>query len=322
MDYEKLKIKSYRCWDVYLHANQCYLGRVFILLREDGIEDFLAIEGEVRDELFSIGRELKAALHTLFQPDKMNYAALSNKAPKVHLHVIPRYKDSRAFAGIEFSDTRWGENYAPYDRSFALEEPLLFKIRDAIREGLLTIERAKNPEFRFHFQPVDKAHRPLVHAWLKQPHVAKWFYGQGLQNTLNHLDDFLNGSSSGQYWLGLDQKRPFALLITSSVEKPHDELTKWCTKDGEAMTLDLLIGETDYLNKGYSSLLIQDFLLSQFPNVTEILIDPETTNSHAIHIYKKVGFTILGEFIPSYSPHPHYMMRLDMQTLKNHFSGA
>jgi diadenosine tetraphosphate (Ap4A) HIT family hydrolase len=100
------------------------------------LEDFLAIEGEVRDELFSIGEEVKAALKALFQPDKMNYAALSNTSPKIHLHVVPRYKDSREFNGMIFSDTRWGKNYAPYDRSFALEEPTLFKIRDALKERM------------------------------------------------------------------------------------------------------------------------------------------------------------------------------------------
>ena len=173
----------------------------------------------------------------------------------------------------------------------------------------------ENQGFRFHFKPVDRAHQSLVHHWLKQPHVAKWFYGQGLQNTLNHLDDFLNGSSSGQYWLGFDQNRPFAFLITSSVEKPKDKLTKWCSPEGVAITLDLLIGETDYLGKGLSRIVIQEFLLSQFPNVVEVLIDPEATNSHAIHIYKKVGFEVLGEFIPSHSPNLHYMMRLEMKKL-------
>lgn len=165
------------------------------------------------------------------------------------------------------------------------------------------------------FKPVDQEHRSLVHRWLKEPHVAKWFYGQGLQNTLNHLDDFLNGTSSGQYWLAYDQNRPFAFLITSFVEKPKDELTKWCSKEGDAITLDLLIGEPDHLGKGLSPIVIREFLLSQFPNITEVLIDPEATHSHAIHIYKKVGFVVLGEFIPSHSPHLHYMMRLDMKKL-------
>lgn len=137
MDYELLKIKSYKHWDVYLHENQCYLGRVFVLLKDDkGVEDFLAIDGEVRDEFFQIGEDIKIALKTLFKPDKMNYAALSNVSHKIHVHFVPRYKEPREFAGMVFKDTRFGQNYAPYDRSFALEEDVLFKIRDVLKDNI------------------------------------------------------------------------------------------------------------------------------------------------------------------------------------------
>lgn len=167
----------------------------------------------------------------------------------------------------------------------------------------------------FNFKPVDKEHRPLVHSWLRQPHVAKWFYGQGLENTFKHLDEFLEGSTFSQYWLAFDKNHPFAFLITSTVCKPTDELTRWCSEEGSAITLDMLIGDTSYLGKGLSHILIQEFLSSQFPQVDEVLIDPEATNTHAIHIYQKVGFKILEEFIPSHSPHPHYMMRLNLKEL-------
>ena len=137
MDYEKLKIKSYSYWDLYLHENQCYLGRAFALLREDaGVEDFLSIEGAIRDEFFSIGQDFKTVLKTLFQPDKMNYAALSNTSARIHVHLVPRYKEQREFGGVIFKDLRWGKNYAPYDRSFVLEEAILFKIRDSLKEQL------------------------------------------------------------------------------------------------------------------------------------------------------------------------------------------
>lgn len=137
MDYQQLKIKSYKHWDLYLHENQCYLGRVFVLLKkEEGVEDFVAIEGEIRDEFFQIGVDVKAALKALFQPDKMNYAALSNTSPAIHVHIVPRYQSTREFAGITFKDIRWGSNYAPYDRSFKLEESVLFQIRDALKENL------------------------------------------------------------------------------------------------------------------------------------------------------------------------------------------
>jgi diadenosine tetraphosphate (Ap4A) HIT family hydrolase len=137
IDYQQLKIKSYKHWEVYLHENQCYLGRVFVQLKDDqGIDDFLAIQGEVREEFFEIGNQIKTALKTLFQPDKMNYAALSNVSSKIHIHLVPRYKEPREFNGFTFVDTRWGKNYAPYDRSFVLEETMLFKIRDTLKSKL------------------------------------------------------------------------------------------------------------------------------------------------------------------------------------------
>lgn len=138
MDFENLKIKSYKHWDLYLHENQCYIGRVFILLKEEGYEDFLAIDGEVREEFFLIGQEVKRALKRLFNPDKMNYAALSNVSEKIHVHVVPRYKEARDFGGMIFKDTRWGQNYAPYDRSFIIDEEILLALRKAV-EGSLTI---------------------------------------------------------------------------------------------------------------------------------------------------------------------------------------
>jgi hypothetical protein len=63
--------------------------------------------------------------------------------------------------------------------------------------------------------------------------------------------------------------------------------------------------------------LIREFLAIQFPHVTEVLIDPEATNTRAIHVYQKAGFAILAAFIPSHSPHPHYIMRLNRK-FNNH----
>lgn len=45
------------------------------------------------------------------------------------------------------------------------------------------MKKTENQAFRFHFKPVDREHRSLVHHWLKEPHVAKWFYGRGVSGT-------------------------------------------------------------------------------------------------------------------------------------------
>lgn len=65
------------------------------------------------------------------------------------------------------------------------------------------------------------------------------------------------------------------------------------------------------------NLLIREFLTSQFPNVKKVLIDPETANKRAIHVYQKAGFKIIGEFIASWHPVPHYQMELYIEDLLN-----
>lgn len=172
-------------------------------------------------------------------------------------------------------------------------------------------KEGKRGEKVFSFGPVRPSHRSLVRKWLLSPQASQWFYGEGLQNTFRHLELFFAENSSSHYWLAFEDERPFAFFITSEVEKPSDPLASWCSEEGRAITLDMLIGEEDYLGKGYSVRLIQEFLNAEFPDADQVLIDPEATNARAIHVYKKAGFVPLGEFVPSHSPNLHLMMRLD-----------
>ncbi len=157
-------------------------------------------------------------------------------------------------------------------------------------------------EYRFIFKPMEAKDRLLIHEWLVQPHIAEWIHGAGLQNTLNGLEKFFQGKSDTTYWIGYHEDIPFAFLITSP-------------EGNDATTLDLFICDLNYLGKGIAVPMIQEFLISQFPIVKRVLIDPEVTNKRAIHVYQKVGFKIIGEFIASWHPVPHYQMELHMKDL-------
>ncbi|HIF0260664.1 TPA: GNAT family N-acetyltransferase [Legionella pneumophila] len=167
--------------------------------------------------------------------------------------------------------------------------------------------------FRFYFKPVNKMQQQLIHQWIAQEHINEWLHGDGLNNTIEDLEKFVNGGSSwATHWIAYDNETPFAYLITSELEKSDDH------PDG-ATTLDLFICRLDYLGKGFSVQMIQEFLISQFPHVAEVLIDPEISNTRAVHVYKKVGFNIIGEFIASWHPVPHYKMRLSMKDLTDKY---
>ncbi len=156
--------------------------------------------------------------------------------------------------------------------------------------------------FRFTFRLAEPSQRQLIHDWLAQEHIRQWLHGDGLCNTHRGLDEFFTGSSWAQHWIAYDGDTPFAYLLTG--------------EDGnDAITLDLFICDLNYLGRGFGAQMIREFLMSQFSHKTEVLIDPEATNSRAIHVYQKVGFRIIGSFVASWHPVLHYKLRLDMKKL-------
>jgi Acetyltransferase (GNAT) domain len=162
--------------------------------------------------------------------------------------------------------------------------------------------RKKITSSEFHFSPAESSQIPLIHKWLQQDHIKEWIHGKGLQNTLNGLEKFFRGESNTTYWIGYHKNTPFAFLITSP-------------EGSDATTLDLFICDLNYLGKGLAVPMIREFLISHFPKMKKVLIDPEATNARAIHVYQKAGFKIIGEFIASWHPVPHYQMELHMKDL-------
>ncbi|MCB0016421.1 MAG: GNAT family N-acetyltransferase [Anaerolineales bacterium] len=161
------------------------------------------------------------------------------------------------------------------------------------------------------FAPVAAGDRSLIIGWLQQPHVSQWLHGAGLQNTLDSLDQFLEGEAEFDHWLVSEQGAPFAYLLTSTVDQMAAEVAAVPFAGDRAITLDVFIGEPDYLGKGLGTALIQQFIERQFPEITDVLIDPEATNARAIHVYQKLGFRIIETFIAPWHPVPHYLMHLD-----------
>jgi RimJ/RimL family protein N-acetyltransferase len=159
-----------------------------------------------------------------------------------------------------------------------------------------------NTKLRFTFKLVEQNQQLLIQNWIAQKHIKEWLHGDGLQNLLEDLERSFKGTSWGQHWIAYDNDIPFAYLLTSEEGK-------------DAITLDLFICDLNYLGKGLSAQMIQEFLISQFSNKKEVLIDPEATNTRAIHVYEKAGFRIIGEFIAKWHPVPHYKMRLDLKQL-------
>lgn len=127
-------VRDYTHWTLYLHTNQCYLGRMFLWAKREDAVDLADISDSEKNELHEILRSLRRALAGLFKPDLMNYGSLGNVTKHLHVHVVPRYASPRMFDGRQFLDERWGHNYYPYNREHVTPERTLVKIKEAIAE--------------------------------------------------------------------------------------------------------------------------------------------------------------------------------------------
>ncbi|SFV59410.1 Diadenosine tetraphosphate (Ap4A) hydrolase and other HIT family hydrolases [hydrothermal vent metagenome] len=59
---------------------------------------------ELRDQLWEIYYIIEEVMRDYFQPDKINMASFANMLPRVHIHVIARFKDD-----AYFPNPVWGE---------------------------------------------------------------------------------------------------------------------------------------------------------------------------------------------------------------------
>ncbi len=170
----------------------------------------------------------------------------------------------------------------------------------------------------FTYKLVETNDLPLIHGWLKQPHNAEWIHGEGLQNTLTGLENFVAGKSSKtKLWIAEVDGKPFAFLMSRPVDQTNADFSNVEFVGPNAISMDIFIGDANMTGKGFGTKLIKDFLVTNFPEATDFIIDPEASNLRAIHVYQKVGFRIVNEFIAPWHPVKHYLMHVSRNTLEN-----
>lgn len=142
--------------------------------------------------------------------------------------------------------------------------------------------------------------------------INAWYHGDGLKSTIDGLRRFIeNDKPRWDPWIGYVDDQAFSLLMVSTIQDDENShLSKWIIPGKKMITLDLLIGEEQFLGQGLATPMIQQFLVDHYSDVDIVFIDPECANEKAIHVYEKAGFEKLATFIASWYPVPHWLMRL------------
>lgn len=104
--YPATLVADYTRWAVLLRPRQPTLGALVLICKEP-VTSFSAISDAAFHELKRVTSDIETTLSAAFAFDKINYLMLMMVDPDVHFHVLPRYAEEKAFAGVRFPDPGW-----------------------------------------------------------------------------------------------------------------------------------------------------------------------------------------------------------------------
>lgn len=95
----------------------------FILVpRQAGLKESIDLSDDDQIVLMKESAKLSHLLQSIFNPDKLNVAALGNMVPQLHIHHIARYKTDAAWPA-----SVWGKNPAkPYSNEQLMQLRAIF----------------------------------------------------------------------------------------------------------------------------------------------------------------------------------------------------
>lgn len=163
----------------------------------------------------------------------------------------------------------------------------------------ISFRRLRHPDLR------------LVHRWLHEPHVARWWYADAgdFDEVSAKYSAYIEGREPVEPYLVLHDGRPAGYV--QSYRVADDEEYAGLVGIENAAGIDLFIGERDLLYRGLGPRIIRRFLqeiVFADGSVRVCIIDPEPENTAAIRAYRKVGFRHFKT--ANTSEGPAYLMKL------------
>lgn len=128
-------VVRYDLWALILNWNQDLLGKCFLTLARHE-EQILHLTGSEWSDLHDHIRSTTLMLKRAFQPDHFNYVFLQNQDRHVHMHIIPRYAQTRTFAGLEFVDSAYPSHYTVDGPPNHLSPTVLAKINQHLQQSM------------------------------------------------------------------------------------------------------------------------------------------------------------------------------------------
>lgn len=168
---------------------------------------------------------------------------------------------------------------------------------------------------RIGFRRMAMGDLPLMHRWLQEPHVLEWWWGgiaPSYEAVAEKYGPRIRGEEPTDPYILLSTDRPIGYIQTYMI-RDYPEYAAVVGADDGAAGVDLFIGETDYLHKGFGCHSLRAFLrdiVFGAGDATSCIIGPSEANRIAIRAYEKAGFRYVKTIPSPNEPTPEYLMHI------------
>ena len=186
----------------------------------------------------------------------------------------------------------WGKDW--YKLDVNVDDAVKYILDNLEKESLGMVS-----ENNFTFKTMQENDTRILFDWCQQPHISKWWqapadYDKFLEK---YHPDKMAENFVHPFIIYFDEQ-PIGYIQYYECDKADDG---WWTKQGVqpagSLGMDVVIGESEYIGKGYGTTIVKKFVEKLFEetDTKKIIIDPDPENIAAIHCYEKVGFKKVKE---------------------------
>jgi aminoglycoside 6'-N-acetyltransferase len=146
-------------------------------------------------------------------------------------------------------------------------------------------------------RPLSKDDFPLLVDWINAAHVAPWWDGPADINWIaKHYSSRLAENALTRVYIAEIASRPIGFIKFYRYADYPDWDKLFSIKD--AVGIDYLIGEFEFIGKGLGSLMIKltiPIIFNRYPNVDIIIAAPKRDNYASCHSLQKAGFKLIED---------------------------
>lgn len=150
---------------------------------------------------------------------------------------------------------------------------------------------------RIGFRRLAMADMPMLHQWLRRPHVAEWWSPTpSLDQVVEEFAPLTQPGHRDQGYIALDDSHEIG-YIQSYVVKGGGDGWWEDEQDPGARGIDQFLADANCLGRGLGTEMVRAFVMQLFedPSVTRVQADPHPGNVRAIRCYEKAGFHAVKE---------------------------